>query len=209
MDLFGWPTLDSKKTTSLTLPRAMSREPSETAPPDRADSNPRLGAKADFPFRSSIKTFRPTMPEMDRRISDMNSPSTVVGEPHTTMYRIPRSGMTARISEISSTIRLSQWRPARDQAYGRQSSRKPSILAGHQDQLLQGNRNHAHWSRQSPISFRPSRRLCSNSRTRWRVCSNSWMSAHTSACQCSSWTAISPQVEQRVCNLRTTGPLGD
>jgi hypothetical protein len=41
-------------------------------------------------------------------------------------------------------------------------------------------------SRQSEISFKPSARVCSKSRTRWRECSNSWMSAHTSACQASS-----------------------
>ena len=41
-------------------------------------------------------------------------------------------------------------------------------------------------SRQSAISFSPSTRVCSKRRTRWRLCSNSWMSAHTSACQASS-----------------------
>src|SRR6476660_9953258 len=57
-------------------------------------------------------------------------------------------------------------------------------------------------SRQFPISFKPSARVCSNKRTRWRECSNSWMSAQTSACQGSSWTEDSPQLAQRVCSLR-------
>src|SRR5215471_14030458 len=34
-------------------------------------------------------------------------------------------------------------------------------------------RTQARVSRQSPISFSPSARVCSNKRTRWRVCSNS------------------------------------
>ena len=44
-------------------------------------NTPRLGAKADLPLRNSIRTFKPTMPEMESRIRDMNSPSTVKGEP--------------------------------------------------------------------------------------------------------------------------------
>src|SRR6476661_2819322 len=57
-------------------------------------------------------------------------------------------------------------------------------------------------SRQSEISFKPSARVCSKSRTRWRECSNSWMSAHTSACQDLVWVDASPQVAHRVCSLR-------
>jgi hypothetical protein len=56
----------------------------------------------------------------------------------------------------------------------------------------------AAWPRQSAISLRPSPRACSKSRTLWRVCSNSWMSAQTSACHESSWVAVSPQLAQRV-----------
>ena len=59
------------------------------------------------------------------------------------------------------------------------------------------------YPRQSPISFKPLPRACSNRRTRWRECSNSWMSAQTSACQPFSWAEDSPQVAQRVC--RVTG----
>ena len=39
------------------------------------------------------------------------------------------------------------------------------------------------YARQPLISFRPFPRACSKSRTRWRECSNSWISAHTSARQ--------------------------
>ena len=41
----------------------------------------------------------------------------------------------------------------------------------------------AAWPRQPAISLKPSPRACSNSLTLWRVCSNSWMSAQTSAIQ--------------------------
>ena len=61
-----------------------------------------------------------------------------------------------------------------------------------------GNGRGASYPRQSPISFRPLPRACSKRRTRWRECSNSWMSAHTSACQPFSWAEDSPQVAQRV-----------
>ena len=44
-----------------------------------------------------------------------------------------------------------------------------------------------------------------NSRTRWRECSNSWMSAQTSACHPLSWAADSPQVAQRVCRVTGIG----
>jgi hypothetical protein len=70
----------------------------------------------------------------------------------------------------------------------------------------------ASWSypRQSPISFKPRPRACSKRRTRWRECSNSWMSAQTSACQPFSWAADSPQVAQRVCRVtgRASTPTG-
>src|SRR6185369_9887562 len=60
-------------------------------------------------------------------------------------------------------------------------------------------------ARQLAISLRPSPRLCSKSRTKCRECSNSWMSAQTSARQGSSWIADSPQVAQRVCRLERMG----
>ncbi len=60
---------------------------------------------------------------------------------------------------------------------------------------------YAAWPRQSPISRRPSPTACSNSLTLWRECSNSWMSAQTSACQDRSWVADSPQLAQRVWNV--------
>src|ERR1700722_18023759 len=85
IDLLGCPTFDSKNTTSLTVPRAFNRDPSETGPLDRVTGTLPWGAKAAFPLRSSISAFRPNIAEMDSRMSDMNSPSTVVNEPNRTI----------------------------------------------------------------------------------------------------------------------------
>jgi len=50
-------------------------------------------------------------------------------------------------------------------------------------------------------------RACSKSLTLWRECSNSWMSAQTSACQENSWVADSPQLAHRV--WKVTPAFGD
>src|SRR6185312_3673344 len=56
------------------------------------------------PLRSSIRTFKPTIPDMASRIRDMNSPSTVVIEPFSTIQTIPSNGTSAKRTEMTSIM---------------------------------------------------------------------------------------------------------